>query len=44
MLLVKEENAFLQEALRKVRVDLEDEKRKHKSLKQNKVRKPMRFF
>ena len=38
MLLLKEENTFLQEALRKNRVDLENEKRQHKSLKQNKVR------
>lgn len=38
MLLLTEENTFLQEALRKNRVELENEKRQHKSLKQNKVR------
>ena len=42
MLLLTEENTFLQEALRKNRVELENEKRQHKSLKQNKVR-PLLF-
>ena len=39
MALLREENSYLQEALRKNRTDLENEKRLRKSSKQNKVSK-----